>query len=57
MRTDKERGISDTGRIKVIGMAEKSQGYIHSNWLCFFLQAEDGIRGLVQSRGLGDVYR
>ncbi len=22
-----------------------------------FLQAEDGIRGLVRSRGLGDVYR
>ena len=26
--------------------------------LCFFLfQAEDGIRGLVRSRGLGDVYK
>ena len=24
---------------------------------CFFLQAEDGIRGLVRSRGLGDVYK
>ena len=23
----------------------------------FFLQAEDGIRGLVRSRGLGDVYK
>ncbi len=23
----------------------------------FFFQAEDGIRGLVRSRGLGDVYR
>ncbi len=23
----------------------------------FFLQAEDGIRSLVRSRGLGDVYR
>ncbi len=23
----------------------------------FFVQAEDGIRGLVRSRGLGDVYR
>ena len=28
-------------------------------WLCwvFFFQAEDGIRGLVRSRGLGDVYK
>ena len=25
--------------------------------LCFFLQAEDGIRDLVRSRGLGDVYK
>ena len=23
----------------------------------FFFQAEDGIRGLVRSRGLGDVYK
>ena len=27
-------------------------------WLCFFFfQAEDGIRDLVRSRGLGDVYK
>ena len=25
-------------------------------WVCFF-QAEDGIRDLVRSRGLGDVYK
>ena len=24
---------------------------------CFFFQAEDGIRELVRSRGLGDVYK
>ena len=24
---------------------------------CLFFQAEDGIRGLVRSRGLGDVYK
>ena len=24
---------------------------------CFFVQAEDGIRDLVRSRGLGDVYK
>ena len=27
-----------------------------SRW-CFFFQAEDGIRDLVRSRGLGDVYK
>ena len=27
------------------------------DWLCFFFQAEDGIRDLVRSRGLGDVYK
>ena len=32
---------------------------IRSNILClvFFFQAEDGIRDLVRSRGLGDVYK
>ena len=25
--------------------------------VCFFFQAEDGIRDLVRSRGLGDVYK
>ena len=25
--------------------------------MCFFFQAEDGIRDLVRSRGLGDVYK
>ena len=26
-------------------------------WCIFFFQAEDGIRDLVRSRGLGDVYK
>ena len=26
-------------------------------WCVFFFQAEDGIRDLVRSRGLGDVYK
>ena len=26
-------------------------------WEIFFVQAEDGIRELVRSRGLGDVYK
>ena len=28
-----------------------------SYWFVFFFQAEDGIRDLVRSRGLGDVYK
>ena len=27
------------------------------DWCVFFFQAEDGIRDLVRSRGLGDVYK
>ena len=27
------------------------------NFIFFFFQAEDGIRDLVRSRGLGDVYK
>ena len=30
---------------------------INSSESCFFFQAEDGIRDLVRSRGLGDVYK
>ena len=33
------------------GVCLKSSGYM------FFFQAEDGIRDLVRSRGLGDVYK
>ena len=29
----------------------------HIMGICFFFQAEDGIRDLVRSRGLGDVYK
>ena len=33
-------------------------GYQPSSiWVVFFFQAEDGIRDLVRSRGLGDVYK
>ena len=28
-----------------------------ASWVLFFFQAEDGIRDLVRSRGLGDVYK
>ena len=30
---------------------------IRAGGVCFFFQAEDGIRDLVRSRGLGDVYK
>ena len=30
---------------------------MNSFFVCFFFQAEDGIRDLVRSRGLGDVYK
>ena len=31
--------------------------FVFSSWFFFFFQAEDGIRDLVRSRGLGDVYK
>ena len=35
-----------------------SSGYVsYSDMTVFFFQAEDGIRDLVRSRGLGDVYK
>ena len=33
------------------------EGGVVGGWWCFFFQAEDGIRDLVRSRGLGDVYK
>ena len=30
---------------------------LHWSWFFFSFQAEDGIRDLVRSRGLGDVYK
>ena len=37
----------------VVGVWSEGRGYC----VCFFFQAEDGIRDLVRSRGLGDVYK
>ena len=31
--------------------------FSNRSWMYFFFQAEDGIRDLVRSRGLGDVYK
>ena len=35
----------------------KSSACVRSVLVVFFFQAEDGIRDLVRSRGLGDVYK
>mgnify|MGYP003381568965 CR=1 FL=1 len=32
-------------------------GVVSESYYCVFFQAEDGIRDLVRSRGLGDVYK
>ena len=34
-----------------------SSSTVVSHFVCFFLQAEDGIRDAQESRGLGDVYK
>ena len=40
----------------VAGVLVEIRMWLH--WCClFFFQAEDGIRDLVRSRGLGDVYK
>ena len=42
----------------VFDMYGRLRGGKRSDWGgCFFFQAEDGIRDLVRSRGLGDVYK
>ena len=38
-------------------VAYVSSNECYSVLFCFFFQAEDGIRDLVRSRGLGDVYK
>ena len=38
-------------------MIEICQSVLFGSSFCFFFQAEDGIRDLVRSRGLGDVYK
>ena len=42
-------------RERVCGVKVGEKGSVAS--FGFFFQAEDGIRGLVRSRGLGDVYK
>ena len=41
----------------VCGSVRESRDGRLADRSCFFFQAEDGIRDLVRSRGLGDVYK
>ena len=41
----------------VRGWCEVLKGGVQGVCVCFFFQAEDGIRGAQQSRGLGDGYK
>ena len=43
--------------MKLIGFVMLWYACCISICVCFFFQAEDGIRDLVRSRGLGDVYK
>ena len=43
------------GRLSVC--VQGQEGAVWSCGFCVFFQAEDGIRDLVRSRGLGDVYK
>ena len=45
------------GRVCVSGVRGGDEGGLGGGRRCFFFQAEDGIRDLVRSRGLGDVYK
>ena len=38
-------------------MSRFTSNTVQIGWSFFFFQAEDGIRDLVRSRGLGDVYK
>ena len=38
-------------------LPQAAGGQLHRTFVIVFFQAEDGIRDLVRSRGLGDVYK
>mgnify|MGYP003380787301 CR=1 FL=1 len=40
-----------------VGVVDIMHTCLQCGVCCFFFQAEDGIRDLVRSRGLGDVYK
>ena len=52
-----ECGRGRWGGVGVVCGVVWQEGYEVAVFWCFFFQAEDGIRDLVRSRGLGDVYK
>ena len=46
-------------RVEIVSLCEPADEFSYVCWIdaLFFFQAEDGIRYLVRSRGLGDVYK
>ena len=57
MRGRKEEVIRMCYEVCVIWVCEVVDFFVFLFCICFFFQAEDGIRVLVRSRGLGDVYK
>ena len=53
MRLQTDRYVMELCRLLLIDVL----GRLFFFGRCFFFQAEDGIRDLVRSRGLGDVYK
>ncbi len=52
-----EESVRSRGSVDyVVGSDSRIYECIGVFFFCFFFQAEDGIRVLVRSRGLGDVY-
>ena len=49
--------VKDGGSVTSISSVQTTGGMEHACFRVFFFQAEDGIRDLVRSRGLGDVYK
>ncbi len=47
----------DTCNHKLFEVVSHKMRNYYQCFLSFFFQAEDGIRDLVRSRGLGDVYK
>ena len=50
-------GLCELLWLRVIGCVEEGEDVNTGLYTIFFFQAEDGIRVLVRSRGLGDVYK
>ena len=49
--------VSSSGQLEYDLRSDRTLHRLLMSVFCFFFQAEDGIRDLVRSRGLGDVYK